>query len=317
MIKQNDSMPKVSIIIPVYNKEHSISKCIQSLLNQTVDDIECIFVDDCSKDRSVEVIKSFTDERVKLICSSVNQGPMCARARGYKVAKGGYIMFCDADDTMPLDAVQKLYERVTETNSDIVIGNYCRVEIDGSTHIVKNQFPFGKDKIGVFKALLSWKQSQSLCDKIFKKELFTDNLVVVDGQKNGEDGWLLYQLIDNAKSLDILDDVIYNYVMDEVSTTHQRYSNDTLERIVRAIWGRVRIAFKYNDCKSLVYRHLFVLKYRLIEEGYNKQIISNAFRKYSTNSTSINAKVMFKYFSVYEIIKIFLVSTARRYYGKK
>lgn len=317
MIKQNDNMPKVSIIIPVYNKEHSISKCIQSLLNQTVDDIECIFVDDCSKDRSVEVIKSFTDERVKLICSSVNQGPMCARARGYKVAKGGYIMFCDADDTMPLDGVQKLYERVTETNSDIVIGNYCRVESDGSTHIVKNQFPFGKDKIGVFKALLLWKQSQSLCDKIFKKDLFTDNLVVVDGQKNGEDGWLLYQLIDNANNIDTIEDVTYNYVMDEVSTTHQRYSNETLERVVRAIWGRAQIVFKYNECKTLAYRHLFVLKYRLFEEGYNKRLISYAFNKYADSSSNLHIKDIFRYFSMYEIIKIFLVSTARRYYGKK
>lgn len=312
-------MPKVSIIVPVYNKEHSISKCIQSLLNQTINDIECIFVDDCSKDKSVELIKSITDERVRLICSSVNQGPMCARAQGYKVAKGSYIMFCDADDTMPFDAVKKLYERISETNSDIVIGNYCRVEKDGSTHIVKNQFPFGKDKIGVFKALLLWKQSQSLCDKIYKKDLFTDDLIAIDGQKNGEDGWLLYQLIDKSNNVEIIDDVTYNYVMDETSTTHQRYSDEILERVIRSNVARVQIASKYNECVYFAFRHLIINKFRWIEAGYDKQFVNDILMKYGAPAPIIHISIknILRYFSLFEIAMLYFKTIIKKYYGKR
>lgn len=308
---------KVSIIVPVYNKEHSIEKCINSLLRQSLKDIECIFVDDCSQDKSVEVIKGFSDERIKLICSAENQGPMCARACGYQAAQGKYIMFCDADDTIPTDGVQKLYDQISLTDSDIVIGNYCRVESDGSTHVVKNTFPFGKDKIGLFKGLLSWSQSQSLCDKIFDHRLFSDDLVALKGQRNGEDGWLLYQLIDRSNRIDVIDAVVYNYVMDESSTTHQRYSSEALERVIRSNVARVNIACKYKECEALASRHLIINKYRWLEAGYDKQFINHLIQKNMMASSLVSVQSLFRNFSLLEVIKLYFKTTVKRYYAKR
>lgn len=308
---------KVSIIIPVYNKEYLIKKCIQSLLNQTLKEIEFIFVDDCSKDRSVENINSFTDSRIRLICCTENQGPMCARAYGYKAAKGEYFMFCDADDVIPSDGVQKLYEHIVQGNFDIVIGNHRVVEINGSSYVQKNSLSFGQDRTGVFNSLLSWRLSQSLCGKIYKRELFTDELLAVKEQKNGEDGWLLYQLVDKSNHIDIIDEIVYHYVMDETSTTHQRFSDEILKCVIRSNVARVQIASQYSECIALASRHLIINKFRWIEEGYDKNFINDVLKMFEKESTLTSMQNMFRYFSWVEIAKMYIKTAIRRKYGKR
>ena len=88
----------ISIIVPVYNAEKFIRETIQSVLNQTYKDFELILVDDCSKDGSVDAIKSFDDSRVILVKQEHNAGAYAARNRGLKEAGGRYIAFLDSDD---------------------------------------------------------------------------------------------------------------------------------------------------------------------------------------------------------------------------
>lgn len=88
----------ISIIVPVYNAEKFIRETIQSVLDQTYTDFELLLVDDCSRDKSVEVIESFEDERVILLRQEQNAGAYAARNRGLKEAKGRYIAFLDSDD---------------------------------------------------------------------------------------------------------------------------------------------------------------------------------------------------------------------------
>jgi glycosyltransferase involved in cell wall biosynthesis len=93
-------MPKISIIIPVYNAHDTLERCIQSLLEQSMKDIEFIFIDDCSTDNSVEILKSQTaqDQRCLLLQNEKNHGVAYTRKRGIDVAQGMYIFYCDADD---------------------------------------------------------------------------------------------------------------------------------------------------------------------------------------------------------------------------
>lgn len=88
----------ISIVVPVYNCEKFIAETINSVLNQTYESYELILVNDCSKDGSVDIIKSFSDSRIRLIEQPVNQGAYAARNRGVKEARGRYIAFLDADD---------------------------------------------------------------------------------------------------------------------------------------------------------------------------------------------------------------------------
>lgn len=118
---------KLSIIVPVYNVEKYLSKCLESLIHQTLQDIEIICVDDGSTDSSLEILKSFakTDSRIKVF-SQKNQGQSAARNLALKHAKGEYLGFVDSDDWVDLDYFEKLYRVAKSSNCDIACAGFKR-----------------------------------------------------------------------------------------------------------------------------------------------------------------------------------------------
>lgn len=119
-------MPKVSVVIPVYKAEEYIERCARTLLQQTLDDIEYIFVNDCTPDCSMQVLESVLRDypdrvnQVKVINHLVNTGQSGARRDGMSVATGDYIIHCDADDWVDLDMYETMYRKALETNADSV-----------------------------------------------------------------------------------------------------------------------------------------------------------------------------------------------------
>ncbi len=113
---------KISIIIPVYNSEKYLEQCLDSVINQSLKDIEIICINDGSTDESYQILEDYSkkDNRI-IIISQDNQGISVARNQGIKKAVGEYIAFLDSDDYMALDYCEKLYNRGKETNSDIVV----------------------------------------------------------------------------------------------------------------------------------------------------------------------------------------------------
>ena len=114
----------ISIIVPVYNAEKFIKETVQSVLNQTYTDFELLLVDDCSKDGSVEAIKSFDDKRVILLKQEQNAGAYAARNRGLKEAKGRYIAFLDSDDYWVPDKLEREMEFMERKNAGFVFTGY-------------------------------------------------------------------------------------------------------------------------------------------------------------------------------------------------
>jgi glycosyltransferase involved in cell wall biosynthesis len=116
---------KVSIIVPVYNAEPYMSRCLNSLINQTLSDIEIICINDGSYDSSLAILKEYAqrDSRVKIINSKKNCGEPITRNKGLKISEGEYIGFCDSDDYVDLDFYEKLYEFAKSKNADIAKGN--------------------------------------------------------------------------------------------------------------------------------------------------------------------------------------------------
>ena len=115
-------MVKISIIVPVYNTAKYLDKCIQTLIKQTLEDIEIIFIDDGSEDGSAEILKNYAknDKRISILNQNhKRQG--AARNYGLSIAQGEYIGFVDADDWVELDMFEKLYYPAKETDSDIVM----------------------------------------------------------------------------------------------------------------------------------------------------------------------------------------------------
>lgn len=136
--------PKVSVIIPIYKAGQYIEKCAISLFEQTLDDIEYLFIDDCSPDNSVDVLESVLDrypqrqDFTRIIKMSINSGTSVVRAMGMKEANGEFIIHCDSDDWVDADYFEKLYNKAVKDNADIVIGDFIRESIN-STYIIETE----------------------------------------------------------------------------------------------------------------------------------------------------------------------------------
>ncbi len=126
-------MPQVSVVIPVYNSERYLSECLDSILNQTLQDIEVICVDDGSTDQSLEILNSYAraDARIYTITQD-QKGAGAARNLGFRHATGEYVFFCDSDDLCDAELLEKTVARATETQADIVGFDFVRFYEDGS-----------------------------------------------------------------------------------------------------------------------------------------------------------------------------------------
>lgn len=119
--------PLISIITPVYNTAQYLPACLSSILNQTYENIEILIIDDASTDNSTDVIKTFTDPRIKFFQQSTNQGQSVARNLGLDEAKGEYICFVDSDDIAHPQMVELLYKAIVETGADFSYAEHERI----------------------------------------------------------------------------------------------------------------------------------------------------------------------------------------------
>lgn len=153
---------KVSIIIPVYNSVRYIHKCLDSVSMQAnVDDIECIIIDDCSKDESVSVISNYLKNyqgyiQFKIFQQEHNQGPSAARNRGIREAQGEYVFFLDADDTITPDCIESLYGMAKQYDADYVQGTYQSNELYHMPKYDTNMPVFTDNRRFIKKTLLNY-----------------------------------------------------------------------------------------------------------------------------------------------------------------
>ena len=172
--------PAVSVIVPIYNSGKYIEKCSRSLFGQTLDDIEYIFINDCTPDNSMQILDRIIKEhpdrqpRIKIFNNKENLSTSATRNIGIDNATGDYIIHCDSDDWIEPEMYEDLYKKAISNDSDIV---YC-----GHYYIVNNrQFPIIQDcitdKNEVIKALLNWSPAIScfLMTKLVKRDLYIKN----------------------------------------------------------------------------------------------------------------------------------------------
>ena len=120
----------ISIIVPIYNSEKYLKKCIDSIINQTKKELEIILINDGSTDNSEKIIKEYKDKRIKYI-KNTNQGIGTTRNQGIKEATGKYLMFIDSDDYIENNACELLYNKAEKDNLDMVVCDFYREKEDG------------------------------------------------------------------------------------------------------------------------------------------------------------------------------------------
>ena len=162
-------MPEVSIIIPVYNNEKYIEKCIHSVLNQTFGELEIIAVNDGSTDESGKILKNLEREDVRIILlEQNNQGVAAARNLGVKKSTGKYITFVDGDDYLKNDYIEKMYDLAEKESLDMVIS--------GLTYVDESGKELNKIIPGVYKRLENeeWTfRISAVCSHLYRRELWT------------------------------------------------------------------------------------------------------------------------------------------------
>jgi len=202
----------ISIIVPVYNVEEYLEKCVDSIINQTYSNIEIILVDDGSKDNSGKMCDELQakDSRIKVIHKE-NGGLSDARNAGLKIATGDYIGFVDSDDYIEEDMFETLYKLSKEHNSDISIVSFNEI-YKGKIIGVRNSKKLEKlNKIEAIRELLIDTKIQSYAwNKLFKKELF--NNIEFPTNKNFEDIATTLLLFEKANKVVLLEEPKYNYV---------------------------------------------------------------------------------------------------------
>ena len=209
--------PKISIIVPVYNVEQYIQKCILSIIEQIFTDYEAIIINDGSLDNSIKVITPLikNDRRFSII-NQENQGAGGARNTGIKKAKGEYVCFVDSDDYIEDDYFYLLYTTITKHNADICTSDINIIYDHGGAPSRQNLG--AKDKKEAVKKILSGVDSGSMCNRLYKKNLF-NNVQFTDFLY--EDKLMLIHILlaNNIGFIPFINKPLYNYVNHENSIT--------------------------------------------------------------------------------------------------
>ena len=207
---------KISVIVPCYNAEKFLHKCLNSLINQTFKDIEIICVNDCAKDSTAEILAEYEklDSRISIVNHEQNKGLSAARNSGIAVAKGDYISFIDSDDFVELTMMEKLYNKAIATGAELVIGNlYLYFEDTGKTQIFRDERYFTYLQGRVFKlvdeaplvsCIAAW-------DRLYKKELITENNLQFPVGLVYEDQPFSIQAMQLAKGITVVNEPLYYY----------------------------------------------------------------------------------------------------------
>lgn len=274
-------MPKVSVIVPIYGVEKYIERCARSLFEQTLDDMEYIFVDDCSPDKSVEILNCVKAEyaerleNVKIIRHAENRGLAQARQSGIKVAKGEYIAHCDSDDWIDLDLYERAYEKAKKEGLDVVVCNGKNT--DGTRDkIIKSERHKSVSKC--INAMMHRRMWWSLCNKLIRRDIYNHD--IINPQDNmGEDMCLTLQLMTYCKSIGFVASNYYYYqnpisIMRNISVGRQKESYKQICRNisrVKSLYSQRGLQEKYKKgLNYLMYNASFVLLPVLQDEECKK-----------------------------------------------
>ena len=260
--------PKISVIVPVYNTKEYLGKCIDSIINQTYQNLEIILVDDGSTDGSGDIIDGYAkrDGRI-VVLHKENGGAGSARNMGLRVAKGAYIGFIDSDDWIEDGMYQALVEAMGDEWLDMVICNYS-LDQDDVQNPVKNRKSihegiFGKQRLlrYVFQRDDYKSVTAYVVNKIFRKDIINageSRVEFDDAYLIGEDVLWFSQVGLRCEKIRYIDELYYHYVQRGSSMVHTRNLEKQMQRI--DVYNRVIALFEANavDSETIVYVKRFL-----------------------------------------------------------
>lgn len=260
-------MPKISVIIPVYNAQNYLERCLNSVCNQTLRDIEIICVNDCSTDESAKILQDYAKNypNLRAINLEKNQGESVARNTGLSVARGEYLAFVDNDDEVDRDFYEKLYEKAQETDADISKGQAIEISYSGNKNVIK-QLRQTDDKL-LF--ITYWWSA------IYKRSLITENNITFPiHHPLGGDILFLSNAVIAAKNLQLVEGVYYHYYRREDSGDSKILSEEKIKSaldIYQIITNNINaIGLQSNSTYAFIFHHFIVVCFYLALKAENE-----------------------------------------------
>ncbi len=260
----------MSVLVPVYGVEKYIERCARSLFEQTLDDIEYIFVDDCSPDRSIEILSALIEEyRSRLARESktsrilrmpVNSGLAAVRRYGIQFCTGEYIIHCDSDDWVETDMYELMYKEAKRIDADMVI---CGFRMTDGVEVLRENYPAFTDKDALVRSMLTSADSWAVWSRLCKKSLYSDDFIY-PRYSMGEDMVMATQLVLRSSRFGVVNKLSYNYFYNRASISNTPDPDKRFRRRLEAVRNLADVLAAL-DCDGLTDKYskeLLILKYR-------------------------------------------------------
>lgn len=229
---------KVSVIVPVYNVKDYLRQCMDSLVNQTLQDIEIIAVDDGSNDGSQEILQEYKIISPNLlIIQQENQGASVARNNGLNYAKGKYVIYVDSDDYLELDCLEQLYRVAKEKNAEVVVYSHKEIyEKEGVTVNIKLEANENQEYSGIQIAnmMLEGKILGTPWNKLVKRKLLLVDKINFEQGRTTEDWFPMFKKMYQAHRIYFLNKTLYYYRIRNNSVTTQKNEKNLVDYIYAA-----------------------------------------------------------------------------------
>jgi glycosyltransferase involved in cell wall biosynthesis len=300
--------PKVSIVVPVYNVERYIKRCVQSLLNQTLKEIEVILVDDGSPDKSPQICDEYAskDNRI-IVVHKVNGGLGSARNAGVKIATGEYITFCDSDDFVSPNTYYNVYEECRKIDLDVCFFQHCRyTSIDvcfSEAKKGKKESFLSSDAIkDLYLKLLSGKQQMSVCMALIRRSIIEENNISCPSERDVASEDLLYMMdiVSHSKKAVKLPNVYYYYYINpaSLSTTWNEQKHQRCLNLLRVVRDKIHSIDdrRVGGAYALQILRIFKVRYKFTSINKSKSI-NEKIRIISDTYNSVFAKYLIEHVS--------------------
>ncbi len=304
---------KISVVIPIYNVEKYLAKCIDSILAQTYQNLEIILVDDGSTDNSPAICDEYEkkDVRIKVIHKS-NGGLSDARNRGIEISTCDYICFVDSDDYIAENMLEILLTRMIKDGSDMAVCNFLYVDEQGESIEERNGYLpikdgiFTKEEILIQTAQPHFAPYTAAWNKLYKRSLF-ENIVFPYG-KTIEDAFVAHEIVDKCSKISCIESPLYYYVqrcdsimgvkfnlarLDGVEAFAKRaeYAIDKENLILAVFSVRLMIAWMIKGLRCVDKTKEFKIRFRELKQIYNK-----TYKKIKNNNIGTKCKIQFVLF---------------------
>lgn len=279
---------KISVIVPAFNVEKYLNRCVESILNQTYSNIEVILIDDGSTDSSGKICDELgiKDSRIKVIHKK-NGGLSDARNCGLDEATGKYVCFIDSDDSIKNNYIEKLYEAIVKNDVQIAVCGYNRIDENDNfleNTILSDEVLSGHQILLDFYDKKYYPASVVQWNKLYEIKLFK-NIRFPVGKIN-EDEYTTFKLFYGTPKVALISDSLYNYRFVSTSITKKKFNIKRLD-IIGAIEERINF-FEKNNENEIVEKSLVIYGNILLDSYVNT-------KKYIENSKTIQKELRIKF----------------------